>query len=697
MRPGPLLHHAFVSAAMLVCAASASERPPNIVIILVDDLGWADLGCQGSRFHETPNIDALAASGVRFSTAYAAGAVSSPSRVALLTGRYPARSGVTDWVRDRFQRDAGPDPDGSSAEYVGGPRERLECPTNPLFMEHAEVTLAELLAEQGYRCAWIGKWNLGGEEWYPESQGFHENIGGCDYDRPPSYLDPYETDRRPRMPTLTPRETGEHLTRREADEAVRFMRRNRARPFLLVLSHYAVHGPLQAEASVVDRYEEKRDAQDSAIEQRNPRYAAMVEGVDDAVGAVVAEIESLGLRESTWICFTSDNGGRRGPTSNAPLRGGKGDPYEGGIRVPLIVSLPGRIPADRIVTDPVCGVDLFPTVAELVGIALPPERAFDGVSLVSLMASDAPQALADRELIWHFPHYRGKVTPYSVLRRGAWKLIKRHEGPSFELFDLVEDPSETRDVASASPQWVDELDSVLGQRLARLEARMPRPNPRFGEPTYSREVHPDNAGKPRVLLIGDSISMGYTPFVRELLHGEAAVFRPMWSADRAENCEGTRKGVATLHHWLVAEGGDWDVIHFNFGLHDLKRVHPVTGDNSTNPDHPYQSDPVAYERQLRAIVDELRQTGAELVFATTTPVPEGVRPYRGVGDPVIYNEIATSVMEEHGVAINDLYAFALPRVGEIQGARDVHFSKAGSRALAEQVVEAVRGAVDRRR
>ncbi len=700
------LYQALLATILAACSNTPPQPPsgitepaPNIVLIVVDDLGWTDLGCHGNRFHETPNIDSLSAGGGRFTSAYAAGAVSSPTRAAILTGRHPARIGVTDWIRGRYQR---PDPSATPTTptaFVGGPRLRLECPPNPFWMEHSELTIAEILKRSGYHCGHIGKWNLGDDAWNPTTQGFDENYGGSDLDHPPSYFDPFANRQIPGIPHLPPRREGEYLTDREADEAVRFIRRNQAKPFFLQISHHAVHMPHQAKPDAVERFAAKQAAQDPLIRHRNAKYAAMIDSVDQAVGAVIRELCTLGLRDRTLVCFTSDNGGLLGATDNTPLRAGKGFPYEGGIRVPLLLNWPGRIEAGSVIEDPVTSIDLLPTITELVGSTLATDPTVDGVSLVAAIPGlqETTVVLPVRDLVWHYPHYRGKISPYSILRQGHWKLIYWYEDDRAELFDLDADLSEAIDLSAKRPAARERLNATLRQQLKKVGAQRPRPNPRFGDPIYSREVHPDNAGKPRVLLIGDSISMGYTEIVRRALHGKAAVFRPMLGPNRTENCQGTLHGIKSIDSWLAAEGGNWDVIHFNFGLHDLKRVHPVSRKNSNDPKHPYQSSPEQYELQLRSILKLLVATGAELIFATTTPVPEGVRPHRGVEDPERYNDVANRLMKTQGIPINDLHAFVVPRLAEFQNPGDVHFRQQGSEALAGEVVRHIEAAVARRR
>ena len=674
-----------VALALLTLPAGVSaqeQAPPNVVVVLVDDLGWTDLSCQGSRVYETPNIDRLATEGIRFTDAYAACSVCSPTRAALLTGRSPARTGITDWIRARFQRAGGATPTQNPVEYVGGPRQQLLCPPNPFWLELEEVTLAEMLRAAGYATCHIGKWHLGDEAWYPQHQGFDENHGGCDYGQPPSYFDPYRNAALPQgIPGLPPRREGEYLADREADEAVGFITRNKARPFFLYLAPYAVHTPLQAKADATARYAQKvKTVAKSA--QKNATYAAMVESVDQAVGKVLDALDAEGLAARTLVVFTSDNGGLLGPTDNAPLRSGKGNPYEGGIRVPLIVRWPGVIEAGRVSALPVTSVDWLPTIAAATGAALP-EGALDGASLMAHLRS-ADAAGAGRPLFWHFPHYRGEVAPHGIVRMGQWKLIEHYEGPTFELYDLSADLGEKRDLAPAQPDRVRAMAATLDAHLTAVGARRPRANPAY-------------RALPRVLLLGDSISMAYHADVCRLLREEADVFRPMRNANDAENCAGTDHGLRRIDAWLAAHGGKWDVIHFNFGLHDLKRVDAKTGANSDDPARPQQSPPDEYVAQLGAIVTKLQATGARLIFATTTPVPEGkLRPYRSPADAVRYNDLARGLMAERGIEVDDLYSFVLPQLAELQRPNDVHFTPTGSRALAGEVARHLRAALARR-
>ncbi len=464
-------------------AQKTAKKKPNIVFILVDDLGWKDAGCYGSQYYETPNIDRLAAEGMRFTNAYAACAVCSPTRAAVMTGRYPARLGVTDWIRARFQGGQIPEDKKNPARYVGGPNRKLLCPANALWLELDEITIAEALKPAGYTSCHIGKWHLGADDWYPEKQGFDYNIGGCDFGQPPSYFDPYFRKGQGSIPTLKPRRTGEYLTDREADEAVNFIRRHRDKPFFLYMAHYAVHTPIQGKKALIEKYKAK-----PPTDQKNPTYAAMVESVDDALGKICSVLDELGLAEDTIIFFTSDNGGLMGVTSNKPLRAGKGYPYEGGIREPLIVRWPKAIKPGSVSNEIVTSVDYFPTICELAGVPLPNDRPIDGVSLVKHLVTNGKEKLKRNAVYWHFPHYRGHILPYSIIRCGDWKLIKRYEGKEFELFNLKQDPYEQNDLSERMPGKVAELDAKLRRWLASTNAKLPRPNPGYRGPAGPRET-----------------------------------------------------------------------------------------------------------------------------------------------------------------------------------------------------------------
>ncbi len=459
--------------------ADAADKPLNFVVILVDDLGWMDLSCQGSDYYRTPNVDRLAEEGMRFTNGYAACAVCSPTRAALQTGRYPGRIGVTDWIRSMFQRGGLGTPEKNPTDYVGSPNRKLLCPPNPYWMEHDEITIAEVLRKNGYATGYIGKWHLGDEAWYPTGQGYDENRGGCDYGQPPSYFDPFNQPKhkhamiRAGIPFLPGRKEGEFLTHREADEAVELIRQWKDKPFFLQVAHYAVHTPIQAIESVAAKY--RRDGKNEI----NAKYAAMVESFDDSTKAILETLEEVGIDDRTVILFTSDNGGLDNggrPTENAPLRSGKGYPYEGGIRVPFIVRWPGVVKPGSVSDEPVCSIDVLPTLLEAAGVETPADRAIDGLSLVDHLKSAGKQSLGRDELLWHFPHYRHAPGPYSIIRKGDWKLIRWDEGVS-ELYDLKSDLSETTNLAEKKTDKLAELDGLLTTRLKSMNARIPRPNP----------------------------------------------------------------------------------------------------------------------------------------------------------------------------------------------------------------------------
>lgn len=464
---------------------------PNFVFILVDDLGWADLSCYGSVFHETPRLDRMADEGIRFTNAYAACAVCSPTRAALQTGLYPGRTGITDWIRGRFQGGIIP-PDGRNPNgYDEFPDKAFSCPKNKLFLETDYLTIAEHLQSYGYTTCHIGKWHLGQEGHAPTDQGYDINIGGCDLGQPPSYFDPYESNRPNYLipkDVLRPRRTGEYLTDREGDEAVRFIREHKEKPFFLHLAHYAVHTPLQGKDDLVEKYRNKlerlrKDGKEPS--QKNAVYAAMIESVDDALGKVLDALREEGLDEKTYVIFTSDNGGELQSTSNAPLRSGKGYPFEGGIREPLIVRAPGRVKAGLVSDTPTVTVDFFPTICELADVPLP-ETKLDGLSISPVLLgengveSERIDALKDRPIFWHFPHYRGNdrnASLYSMVRRGEWKLIHFYEGNRLELYNLLTDPYEKNNRAATESEISKELRAILDSHLESIGAKMPIPKP----------------------------------------------------------------------------------------------------------------------------------------------------------------------------------------------------------------------------
>ncbi|MCC7490923.1 MAG: sulfatase [Fimbriimonadaceae bacterium] len=434
-----------------VAAASrlrAAPRRPNFVVFLIDDLGARDLGCDGSSFHRTPRIDQLAAAGMRFTQGYAACPVCSPTRAALLTGQYPARLHLTDWIAGHRR-----------------PFAKLAVPDWTMHLDPATRTLPELLRPLGYRSASFGKWHLGGPAYYPAVHGFDEQLAGTDRGQPPSYFAPYKIDTLPEGPA------GEYLTDRLGEEAGRWIAAHRGEPFLLYLPHFAVHTPVQAPRELTAAYQARRRP---GAPQQNAAYAAMLERVDSAVGRVLDELTRQGLDNDTVVVFTSDNGGLLPVTNNAPLRNGKGTLYEGGLRVPWIVRWPGAVAAGSTCDAPVCSIDLWPTLLDLAGAPAAGRPPVDGRSLQPLLTGGRR---IDREaLYWHYPHYR-RTAPGGALRDGRWKLIEYYEDQRTELYDLLADPSESRDLATAEPARARELRARLAAWRRAVGAQMPTPNP----------------------------------------------------------------------------------------------------------------------------------------------------------------------------------------------------------------------------
>ena len=424
----------------------AQADKPNIVFILVDDLGWRDLSCYGAEVYETPNIDRIASEGMRFTDAYAACNVCSPTRASVMTGKYPARLQITNWIPGHKPKNA----------KLVGPPILQELP-------HSETTIAEVLGDNGYVSASIGKWHLGGEMFYPDKHGFDLNVAGTHKGQPPSYFSPY------RISTLADGPEGEYLTDRMGREAVRFIEENRKKPFFLYLPFFTVHTPIQSKPELIEKYQQK----DRNI---NPAYAGMVESLDQAVGNVLMALERLNLDDNTIVVFTSDNGGLSWFTDNAPLRGGKGSAYEGGVRVPLIFRWPGFINKSAESNIPVCSIDLYPTILDLIGIEIP--NQVDGVSVKSLLGgvSDIKRNM----LFWHFPHYHpGGATPYSAIRKDHYRLVEFFEDNRVELYDLKNDISETEDISSHQPELTKELKKALADWREEVTAKYPRLNPDY--------------------------------------------------------------------------------------------------------------------------------------------------------------------------------------------------------------------------
>lgn len=449
---------ALLATLLLGGVSYAADAPRlNVVLIVADDLGAHDLGVTGSKFHETPNLDRLAASGMRFTQAYSACTVCSPSRAAILTGKYPARLRITDWIKGH-----------------DAPKAKLRPPSNwTQFLPLEEVTLAEHFKAAGYTTAHVGKWHLGGDGYEPVRQGFDLNLGGDHRGQPPSYHAPYG------LPKLPDGPQGEYLTDREGTEAANYIATHKDRAFFLNYWPYAVHTPLQAPSNVVARFRAK--APNIGGSQTNATYAAMLERLDAAVGRILEALQLHGLSDRTLVVFTSDNGGlvlgRQPPTSNTPLRAGKGSPYEGGHRVPLIIRWPGVTQPGATSAVPVMGIDLLPTLLE--AAALPPadgKAKPDGVSLASLLRE--PGTSLDRPLFWHYPHYHpGGATPYAAIRDGDWKYLQHYESGTNLLFNLATDPAETISLTHQHPDRAEPLARKLFQWHGSVGAQWPMANP----------------------------------------------------------------------------------------------------------------------------------------------------------------------------------------------------------------------------
>ena len=457
----------FAFTVILSLCQQGYGRPQNIVLFLIDDLGWMDLGCQGSTYYQTPNIDKLAAEGVRFTDAYAACAVCSPTRASILTGKYPARLLLTDWLPSGRWK--------PSSKLIEGRKIR------GLPLE--EHTLAETLRDAGYQTIHIGKWHLGSEPFcLPQHHGFDINIAGNAHGAPGQYFFPYQGDWA--IPTTPLRATwnvlpdgkpGEYLTSRLTDEAVTIIEKSDDKPFFLYFPHYGVHTPLEAPEELTKKYEQIPQHQ----QQGKPVYAAMVESIDQSVGRVLDALKSAGKTNDTVIIFTSDNGGFYKATSNAPLRANKGAYYEGGIRVPLIIKWPGLSQPGRVIHEPVITNDLYPTCLAAAGLSMDPHQHMDGENLTPLLHKT--ENLSRDSLFWHFPHYNKHPSshPSSVIRKGHWKLIESFDPATVELYNLAEDLGETCDLAEVEVKRRDSLLRELAAWRQTVGGERMAPNPDF--------------------------------------------------------------------------------------------------------------------------------------------------------------------------------------------------------------------------
>ncbi|MFC6102954.1 sulfatase [Olivibacter domesticus] len=452
-------------------------QKPNIIVFLVDDLGYSDVSCYGSDYYETPHIDQLAELGMRFTNAYASSALCSPTRASLLTGKNPGRLHITHAIPIKGYK-----------RIDGGKGTRLKDADYVMNLPLEEVTIAEALKTGGYTTASIGKWHVCDDSaYYPKYQGFDINIGGNHHGHTGEHFYPYHG--RWRMAeghpwvewnTLPDGEQGEYLTDRLTAEAIEFIESNNDKPFFLYLSHYAVHTPIQAKKDIQSRYEQK--APDTLKGHVKPAYAAMIESVDASMGAIMEKLESSRLAENTIIIFTSDNGGYGKQTSNYPFRGNKGNFYEGGIRVPLIIHWPGVTDRKLISETPVITADLYPSLLDMVGLPLMPDQHQDGVSLVPVLKQKG--VLQRDALYWHFPNYVGTghpnpSAPLSVIRYQDWKLIESLEDGALELYNLKADQEESHNLAQSNIKLAKSLQQMLERWRSQTGVQLPVINPAY--------------------------------------------------------------------------------------------------------------------------------------------------------------------------------------------------------------------------
>ncbi|MEO2048395.1 MAG: sulfatase [Pirellulales bacterium] len=453
-------------------AIGAAPQRLNVVVILVDDLGWADLSCYRGDLHQTPNIDAFCRDNMKFTDAYAAAPVCSPTRASIMTGMHPARLHMTIW------HEAAANP----------PRNRaLVPPVTEGNLAHKYMTLAEMLHDADYYTAHVGKWHLGTAGYYPELQGFDMNMGGTFWGCPSTFFYPYRGPFGSRkelryVPRMEGGKEGEYLTDRLTDEALKIMASSGDRPFFLNMCYYTVHTPIEGKPDLVAKYERLLR---QGMHHTNAHYAAMVESLDQNVGRILAELKRLGIDDRTLVILTSDNGGflkwkGKTVTDNHPLRSGKGSLYEGGIRVPLIVRWPGVTQRGSVSGEPVTTCDFYPTIREV--LRLPDAKTHnphcDGQSLVALLKN--PAAHLDREsLFWHYPHYYPTTEPVSGIRAGDWKLLEYHRDRRLELFHLANDLGETTNLAGKQPNKAAQLQARLAAWRRQVNAQMPTINPDF--------------------------------------------------------------------------------------------------------------------------------------------------------------------------------------------------------------------------
>ena len=432
-------------ASMVFCLLLTPKKP-NIVLMLIDDMGWRDTGFTGSDLYRTPNIDRISAAGVRFSRAYSAHPVCSPTRAALLTGKNPVRLGITDWI-------PGDRPD----DRV------LNTPEIEDHLSLSENTLAKALKKEGYRTYHIGKWHLGGKGYLPTDQGFDVNIGGSHVGQPGSYFAPFGKDVTPMPADVKP---GEFLTDRLTDEAIKLVDRTSNKPFFLYFAQYAVHTPIQAKQYDIDAFTDP--AKKSKI-HKNAKYAGLISNLDHNVGRLIRHLEATGKMADTVFLFTSDNGGLLPITNNSPLRAGKGFPYEGGVRVPAFAYWPGHIAPGQIIPERVITMDFSATVLDAGGSRA---KILDGSSFLRALTGGGFRQT--RPFVWHYPQYHTSGnTPCSAMIDGDWKVVHHYEDQQNELYNLKQDPNETTNLANLDPVRTEKLWKKLKSLLDSMGAKYP--------------------------------------------------------------------------------------------------------------------------------------------------------------------------------------------------------------------------------
>jgi arylsulfatase A len=678
---------ALILLAGLTGPVLAAPPKPNVVIIFMDDMGYGDIGPFGATMQKTPALDRMAAEGMKFTSFYAA-PVCSVSRAQLLTGCYGPRIDVP-------------------GVYGPGSANGL----NP-----REHTIAERLRDLGYATLCIGKWHVGDQpEFLPTKQGFDGYFGipySNDMQRKSSVTGERVTPllRGDKVAELLTDPQQEHLVERYTDEAVRFITANKDRPFFLYLPHTAIHTPIYPG--------EKFRGKSS-----NGRVGDWIEEVDWSTGRVLDTLRELA--PNTLVIFTSDNGPwlvkEADSGSAGPLRGGKGSTWEGGMRVPTIAWWPGKIaPASTV--DAIAGtIDLLPTAVTIAGGTVPEEPVIDGRDLSPLLlgrTKDSPRGV----------HYYFSGYQLQAVREGPWKLALVPQNETMgrpvqpdartskpRLYNLDTEIGEQTNLADQQPEIVAKLTALAERMSAGIGGKNPtarRPagkvrNPQLLYPDSPQQQHHTPAADlrgqwefvpdpklPNVLLLGDSISIAYTLDVRHALRGKANVFRPMLPDMKPDNCGDTPRGLALLEQWL----GDnrWDVIHFNWGLWDLCYRHPQSKEQGGRDKvrGKLTTTPKDYERNLEKLVTRLKATGAKLIWANTTVVPEG-EAGRFVGDDAKYNAIAARVMERHHIPVNDLHRTSKSFPPALfSGPGDVHFTPEGSAKLARQVAERISNALE---